>query len=103
MWHIIQYLFNEVNELLGSSPFSDVSFLLKVCRHAQNYTEFGDKSVSGCCKDTPSRKSARKQKMGSGTSEGRILSLLLKEVEEDENGEGPYQRCCWRKYSSMIS
>lgn len=100
MWHIIQNLFNEVNELLGSSPFLDVSFLLKVCRHAQKYTKFGDKSVSGCCKDTPSRKSARKQKMGSGTS---ILSFLLKEVEEGGNGEGPDQRCCWRKYSSMIS
>jgi len=56
----IQNLFNEVNELLGSSPFSDVSFLLKVCRHAQNYTKFGNKSVSGCCKDTPFQKECEK-------------------------------------------
>lgn len=103
MWHIIQNSFNEVNELLGSSPFSDVSFLLKVCRHAQNYMRFGDKSVSGCCKDTPSRKSARKQRRVWGTGEGRILSFLQKEVEDAGNGEGPHQRCCWRKYSSMIS
>lgn len=41
MWHIIQHLFNEVNELLGSSLFLGVSFLLKVCRHAQNYMKCG--------------------------------------------------------------
>lgn len=85
----------EVNELLGSSPFSDVSFLLKMCRHAQNYMKFGDKSVCGCCKDTPSRKSARKQRRvgepysvtAAGGSRGgwerrrRSSEVLLEEVQ----------------------
>lgn len=90
MWHIIQNLFNEVNELLGSSPFSDVSFLLKVCRHAQNYMKLGDESVSGCCEDTPSRKSVRKQRWVWGTGEGRILS---------EGRGGGWE---WRRRSSEV-
>lgn len=61
-----------------------------------------NESVSGCCEDTPSRK-CEKAKAGWGTGEGRTLSLLLKEEEEAGNEEGAHQRCCWRKYSSMIS